>query len=91
MDTSNIPQEKLNNYYLKIWKPNFEAYEFSGWALLDKVGPHDHVLDIGCGFNLFKEKLGDRVYGIDPANPKADEMVTWEDYIPQKNFNIYSL
>jgi len=88
-DLKNINQEKLNDYYWKVWKPNYETYKYSGWALLDKVGPHDQVLDIGCGFNLFKEKLGDRVYGIDPANPKADEMVTWEDYVPHKHFNVY--
>lgn len=76
-------------YFRDSWKPDYSKFKYSGWALLDKVKETDQILDIGCGYNLFKEKFGDRLYGIDPANDKADEVVSWEDYKPHKKFNVY--
>ena len=57
-------------------------------SLIEK-NPNWKILDIGCGYNLFKEKLGDRLWGIDPANDKADEIVSLENYTPQRDFNVY--
>jgi hypothetical protein len=57
--------------------------------LLQQFRPNDKILDIGCGYNLFKERLGDRLYGIDPAISEADEIVSWEDYVPKQEFNVY--
>ena len=47
------------------------------------------VLDIGCGYNLYKEKLGDRLWGIDVVNKKADQVISWEDYKPHMDFTVY--
>ena len=58
-------------YFRDSWKPDYSKFQYSGWALLDKIKDTDSVLDIGCGYHLFKEKLGDRVWGIDPSNEKA--------------------
>ena len=80
---------KLNYYYTQVWKPDYDKFKYSGWALLYKIKHTDKILDIGCGYNLFKEKLGDQIYGIDPANDKADELVSWEDYVPRQKFNVY--
>ena len=84
-----MSEEKIIGYFKNIWKPNYSKFEYSGWALLTQIRPNDVILDIGCGYNLFKERLGDKVYGIDPANDKADEVVSWEDYQPHKEFNVY--
>ena len=76
-------------YFKDNWKPDYSKFKYSGWALLDKIKKDDEVLDIGCGYNLFKEKLGDRLWGIDPANDKADEVVSWEKFVSHKPFNVY--
>ena len=76
-------------YFRDNWKPDYSKFNYSGWDLLDKIKDTDMVLDIGCGYNLFKEKLGDRLWGIDPANDKADEVVSWEKFVAHKDFNVY--
>ena len=76
-------------YFRDNWKPDYDKFTYSGWKLLEKFLPTDTILDIGCGYNLFKEHLGDQVYGIDPANDCADEVVSWEDFTPKKDFNVY--
>ena len=81
--------EETLKYFANSWKPDYSKFNYSGWALLDKIKEHDIVLDIGCGYNLFKEKLGDRLWGIDPANDKADEVVSWEKFVAHKDFNVY--
>ena len=76
-------------YFKNNWKPDYDKFEYSGWKLLQQFRPNDKILDIGCGYNLFKERLGDRLYGIDPAISEADEIVSWEDYVPKQEFNVY--
>ena len=76
-------------YFKNNWKPDYDKFEYSGWKLLQQFRPNDKILDIGCGYNLFKERLGDRLYGIDPAIAEADEVVSWEDYVPKQEFNVY--
>tara|TARA_B100001564_G_C20318613_1_gene524623 strand:+ start:65 stop:619 length:555 start_codon:yes stop_codon:yes gene_type:complete len=76
-------------YFKNNWKPDYDKFEYSGWKLLQQFRPKDKILDIGCGYNLFKERLGDRLYGIDPAIAEADEIVSWEDYVPKQEFNVY--
>ncbi len=81
-------QQELE-YFSNHWQPRYDNKKYSGWALLDKFKTEDSILDIGCGHNLFKDKLGDQVYGIDPAFDHADEKVSWEDYQPKRKFNVY--
>ena len=76
-------------YFKNNWKPDYDKFEYSGWKLLQQFRHKDKILDIGCGYNLFKERLGDRLYGIDPAIAEADEIVSWEDYVPKQEFNVY--
>ena len=40
-------------------------------------------------YNLFKKHFGNRLYGIDPANNKADQVIAWEDYKLHKKFNVF--
>lgn len=64
-------QENLNNYFSTHWQSNLTQYKYSGLTLADKISPNKFVLDVGCGFNEFKNKIPNLV-GIDPANDRAD-------------------
>ena len=79
----------LLKYFADNWQPDYTKFKYSGWALLDKIKEDDQILDIGCGYNLFKKHFGNRLYGIDPANNKADQVIAWEDYTPHKEFNVF--
>ncbi len=82
-------QEFLDEYFSTIWldrKPEFDNYQYTGWSLLDKIGEHELVLDVGCGNNYFKGHRN--VYGIDPANSQADEMVTIENFETDRRFDV---
>ena len=77
MSTNN---NTLINYFENSWKPDYDKFTYSGWELLTKVSPSDNILDIGCGYNLFKEHWGTRLLGIDPSNNAADMRVSIEDF-----------
>jgi len=79
----------LLKYFADNWQPDYTKFKYSGWALLDKIKEDDQILDIGCGYNLFKKHFGNRLYGIDPANNKADQVIAWEDYKLHKKFNVF--
>ena len=70
----------LEKYFGKIWKPNIDQYHYSGWRVLSLIKETDQVLDVGCGYNLFKSALGNRLTGIDPYNDAADHKVSIEDW-----------
>ena len=76
-----------NNYFSTIWEPNFDKYEYSGWELLNKITHDEHVLDVGCGYNFFKPYLSYLV-GVDPANKKADHIISIEDFETDVKFNV---
>jgi len=75
-------QQNLNRYFNDIWRntpfSDLNA-EFSGYALVDKIKPNEKVIDVGCGKNLFKDKIPGLI-GIDPAFPEADFMVSLEEF-----------
>ena len=81
-------KKDLLDYFRKSWKPDYSYFKYSGWALLDKIYPDEEVLDIGCGYNLFKPHLGIKLYGIDPANDKADEVVGIMEFNWRKKFSV---
>ena len=66
-----MKQQDLNNYFSTVWTSNLSQYNYSGWALVNKINSNELVLDVGCGFNEFKSRIPNLV-GIDPANDKAD-------------------
>ena len=78
----------IDTYFRNNWKPNYDKFKYSGWQLLDKIDKDAHILDIGCGYNLFKPHFPN-LYGIDPCNSNADQEIALEDYIPHKNFDVY--
>ena len=70
----------VKEYFKNDWKPDWGKYSYSGWELLNKISNNETILDIGCGYNLFKEHYGDKLYGIDPANDHADEVISIEKF-----------
>ena len=82
---NNVTKELDNKYLLwffgEIWKPRTDAYQYTGWPLIDAVNKHKPkaVLDVGCGYNQFKDRIPN-LTGIDPYNNCADYMVDILDY-----------
>jgi excinuclease ABC subunit A len=54
--------------------------------IVDKIKPHETVIDVGCGYNLFKDKIPN-LLGIDPANDAADinDLVCREAFVIPNN------
>lgn len=93
-DTVENVVEELDRRYLRrffgeIWKPRTGDYQWTGWALVDEIKKHNplNVLDVGCGYNQFKERLPNLI-GIDPYNDCADYMVDILEYqVPGEKFD----
>lgn len=80
-------QSTLNQYFSTVWTSNLKSYRYSGWELLKHIHTSDTVLDVGCGFNEFKNYLPNLI-GIDPANRAADIITTIEDYSNPEYFDV---
>ena len=79
----NLDKKYMSRFFGQIWKPNTDCYSYSGWNLIDTINkdqPAD-VLDVGCGFNQFKNRIHNLV-GVDPYNNCADYMVDILEYVP---------
>ena len=68
-------------FFGEIWKPTTEKYSYTGWALVDEVKKLNPkaVLDVGCGYNQFKERIPNLI-GIDPYNNMSDYQVDILEY-----------
>lgn len=55
------------------WQDSTDLFPLSGWSMVDQVNALSprFVVDVGCGYNLFKQKIPNLV-GIDLINPAAD-------------------
>ena len=82
-----ITQEQLNEYFGTTWNAAAEDWECTGLALLDIIPMDAKILDVGCGYNIFKEYFTN-IIGIDPANDNADVVTTIEDYETNKKFDV---
>lgn len=71
----------LSWFFGEVWRPRTEKYQYTGWPLVDMIKKHNpaRVLDVGCGYNQFKERISN-LTGIDPYNNQADYMVDILDY-----------
>ena len=77
-----LDRRYLNRFFSEIWQPNTEMYTYSGWQIVTDVnslGPKK-VLDVGCGFNQFKNRIHNLI-GIDPYNNSADYQVDILDFV----------
>ena len=71
-----------------VYRKEEEDYQYSGMTLLDRIKPDETVIDIGCGYNLFKPHLGKRLLGIDPANNAADIRSSIEEFYSEKQYDV---
>jgi len=76
----SIDQKLVNEYFAFSWKSG------DGWSItntsniISKIGLDETVLDVGCGYNSFKQLLGDRLYAFDPAIAYGNELCSLEDF-----------
>ena len=69
------------NNDLEYWNTDLNCYHLSGYAILPdikKLNPKT-ILDVGCGYNNFKEYFPNLV-GIDYANTNADIVDDFMNY-----------
>lgn len=78
---ADLDRQYLHWFFGEVWRPRTEKYQYTGWPLVDIVNKHNpaKVLDVGCGYNQFKERIPN-LTGIDPYNNQADYMVDIIDY-----------
>ena len=78
---AELDRKYLHWFFGEVWRPRTEKYQYTGWPLVDMVNKHNpaSVLDVGCGYNQFKERIPN-LTGIDPYNNCADYMVDILDY-----------
>lgn len=74
--TDRLDKLYLGRFFGEIWKPSTDAYQYSGWGIVDKINKENSkaVLDVGCGYHPFKGRINNLI-GIDPYNNCADYMV----------------
>jgi len=80
-------QQTLDTYFSTHWHSNIDQYQYSGWALCNKVRLGEFVLDVGCGTNPFKGHIAN-LTGIDPAFQQADFKCTIEEFESDIHFNV---
>jgi hypothetical protein len=86
---NRLDQNYMKRFFGEIWKPTTEQYQYSGWAVVEEINKQNpkSVLDFGCGYNPFKNRIKN-IVGIDPYNNCADYMVDILDFkIEPKSFD----
>lgn len=84
-----LDRRYLRRFFGEIWKPRTGDYQWTGWGLVDEIKRHNprNILDVGCGYNQFKERLPNLI-GIDPYNDCADYMVDILEYsVPGEQYD----
>lgn len=83
-----LDQGLLNDYFANKWSPIYgECPDYTHRELATQIGDDEWVLDVGCGYNPFKN-LCKNVIGIDPAFDQADVITTIENYEPDRLFDV---
>jgi len=87
--TQVIDDACLHKYFSKYWQNDMKKWKYSGVALIDEVNglKPRAVLDVGCGYNEFKDKI-DNLIGIDPYNDRADFEVSTLEYKTDQKFDV---
>jgi SAM-dependent methyltransferase len=78
---NQIDEAYLSWFFGEVWKPRTDRYQWTGWRIVDEINKlgAGKVLDVGCGYNPFKERIPNLI-GIDPYNNCADFMIDILDY-----------
>jgi hypothetical protein len=83
-----LDQFYLNNYFANHWgQKGVPVYSITGIELAKKIKDDEWVLDVGCGRNLFKDKIKNLI-GIDPAFDEADVKTTIEEFKTTQLFDV---
>jgi ribosomal protein L23 len=84
-----IDQKVLKKYFSEIWQPQTKSFKYSGLAIINEVNSLSprNVLDIGCGYNEFKNKINN-LTGIDPYNDNCDIKVSILDYVTDIKYDV---
>ena len=87
--THDLSERYINRFFGEIWKPRTNDYDYTGWGLVEQVNELNprSVLDVGCGYHPFKNRITNLV-GIDPYNNCADYMVDILDYVGEHDVVI---
>lgn len=81
-------EEKTIEYFKKHWKKEPVDWPYSGVDFISNLIKYsDTILDVGCGYNLFKERFP-LVVGIDPAREEADYQVDIMDFHTRHRFDV---
>jgi len=83
-----IDEEILRIYFSEIWQPKTKTFKYSGLSIISEINslkPRS-VLDIGCGYNEFKNKIHNLI-GIDPYNNCADIKVPLLKYTTDEKYD----
>ncbi|MFA6236844.1 MAG: hypothetical protein WC635_05900 [Bacteriovorax sp.] len=81
----NDSQEKiLKEFFKSTWKTN--SFDENLIAEIKSLNPRN-VLDVGCGFNLYKGHIPN-LYGIDIVNPEADLICDVLDFKPPLKYQV---
>ena len=78
---ADLSERYTHRFFSEIWKPRTGDYDYTGWALAERIAEQNpkNVLDVGCGYHPFKGRIPNLV-GIDPYNNCADFEVDILDY-----------
>jgi hypothetical protein len=68
------------------WHGNTGKLKYTGYNLVEEINSlnPEKVLDLGCGYNIFKSKVQNLI-GIDIANTKADYVMDFMEYPCEDN------
>ena len=80
----------MESYFSGVWKDqNFKNLKYSGYQLVDYVNNQKprSVLDIGCGYNRFKNKIHNLI-GLDPYNKAADIQLPLEKICTSTKYDM---
>lgn len=71
-----------SRFFGEVWSPRTDSFTYTGWQLAEEVNKLNpkHVLDVGCGYNQFKQRISNLI-GIDPYNNNADYQVDILDFV----------
>lgn len=86
-------QTKIDSFYNQGRETKQQAtnrltyFPHSGIGLVNKVHPSESVIDVGCGYNIFKQYIPNLI-GIDPVYDEADYKIALQDFVTDKKFNV---
>lgn len=77
----DLDQRYSSRFFGEVWQPKTDVYRYTGWQLAEEIAKLNprNVLDVGCGYNPFKNRIPNLI-GIDPYNNCADYMVDILEY-----------